>query len=261
MKTKFKPLSWEEKKKIAHEFKKFFHEIRNEFILGEKFTKEEGVKFLFGIIFDQGIPADRAWKAPSELKERIGHLDPKKISAMNPEELTKAISMKPALHRYVNKMSDWILEASKRLIKLYNGDARNVWNDKLQANELVRRFEGFKGIKQKKASMATNILVRDYRIEIKDKEGIDVSNDRHVRRVFLRSGLIEYDDQDEVIRIARELNPKYPGIFDLPAWMIGGLRRSGGKGWCKRNGKKAQCDKCWIRRVCARRVELQEELV
>ncbi|MBS7649289.1 MAG: hypothetical protein QXU95_03415 [Candidatus Bathyarchaeia archaeon] len=40
------------------------------------------LKFLFGVIFDQGIPWKRAWKAPTGLEKRLKHLDIKRISNM-----------------------------------------------------------------------------------------------------------------------------------------------------------------------------------
>lgn len=99
----------------------------------------------------------------------------------------------------------------------------------------------FNGIGQKKASMATNILVRDLGIQARDKSGIDVSYDMHVRRVFLRTGLAEIDDENTVIQSARELNPEYPGGLDLPIWDIG-------RGWC--HPIEPECDECPIKNVC-----------
>lgn len=122
-------------------------------------------------------------------------------------------------------MAIWARELCGEIERSYGGSAENIWNDEPRVGDIYRRFLGFKGIGQKKASMAANILVRDFRIKVTGGwESVDVSLDRHVKRVFLRTGLAK--DETEVIRIARELNPEYPGILDLPAWQIG-------RTWCK----------------------------
>lgn len=57
--------------------------------------------FLLAVIFDQGIVAERAWGAPYELRQRLGHLDPKRI-AEEPELVAAAIQTPPKLQRFVN---------------------------------------------------------------------------------------------------------------------------------------------------------------
>jgi len=205
--------------------------------------------FLFGVIFDQGIKAERAWEAPNKLKKRLGHLNPLKISSMSKKDLEKIVFQKPALHRY-KKVVDWILEACKLLNQRYEGNAENIWNDIPRAKDLEMRFEEFKGIGQKKASMAVNILVRDFKIPIKDvnKKDINVSYDIHVRRVFLRAGLVNKDDRSLLINTARKLNPEYPGELDLPAWEIG--RR-----WC--HPTNPECDRCFLKEVCPKLLNVE----
>lgn len=131
----------------------------------------------------------------------------------------------------------------------YDGKPESIWNDNPRADDLQRRFVEFKGIGQKKASMATNILVRDKNVQVRgvDRSGIDVSGDVHVRRVFLRSGLIDVDSVDAAVRAARILNPKYPGELDLPAWYIG-------RTFC--HPKNPECSECPMKADCAKKVHL-----
>jgi endonuclease-3 len=204
--------------------------------------KESPFEFLLSVIFDQKIDADRAWKAPQELRKRLGHLDVEKIANMNEEELSKIIKKSPALHIYFNKMAKWIINAAKLLLVKYNGKAENIWANKPSAKELEKRFREFSGISQKKASMAVNILVRDYDIPISgSKEGIDISYDRHIRRVFLRAGLVEKDEENEIIETARKLNTHYPGELDFPAWKIG-------RNFC--HPKNPNCNNCPLGEIC-----------
>ena len=42
----------------------------------DELLRSNGFAFLPGVIFDQGIRFERAWRAPLDLKERLGYLDP-----------------------------------------------------------------------------------------------------------------------------------------------------------------------------------------
>ena len=54
-------------------------------------VKTDAFAFLTGVLFDQGIPAERAWAAPYLLRQRMGHLDPARI-ARDPEGVRRADS-------------------------------------------------------------------------------------------------------------------------------------------------------------------------
>ena len=212
-------------------------------------AKFNNTEFFYGVLFDQGIRADLAWEAPLELKKRLGHLDPRKIARMKESRLRKIMRYPKALHRYRRKMPNWVIEASKLLVERYGGRPSKIWDDDPRADDLQRRFDEFKGIDQKKASMATNILVRDKGVKVKgvNFSGIDVSGDVHVRRVFLRTGLIDEDNIDAVVKAAKALNPKYPGELDLPAWSVG-------REFC--HPKSPECPKCPLSAACLKRFDL-----
>ncbi len=90
--------------------------------------------------------------------------------------------------------------------------------------------------------MTVNILVRDFKIKMKDNHCIDVSPDRQVKRLFERTGFIPKNaSDDELMYCTRELNQEYPGIFDLPTWEIG-------RNWC--HPKNPECDKCYLSKYC-----------
>jgi uncharacterized HhH-GPD family protein len=201
--------------------------------------------FLTGVIFDQGIPAERAWLAPYLLRQRLGHLDPARVAA-EPEAVLIAIETPPKLHRYIVKMPSWLVQAAQRVMSHYNGDAGTIWSDNPSADELQRRFDAFTGVGQKKAAMAVEILERDLGVPIKNLQGSDVAYDVHLRRVFLRTRLADRDDRDHMIVVARELNPTRPGALDLPAWLIG-------RGWC--HPGIPDCVACPLTEVCPKDIE------
>lgn len=216
----------------------------------DRLIKNNYLAFLFAVILDQGIKAEKAWEKPYFLSQRLGHLDLYKIAAMSDSEIMDIFEQKPKLHRFPKVMAVRIKKACQIILKKYDGKVENIWNDNPRTDDLQRRFDEFVGIGQKKASMATNILARDFCIPVKDKKGIDVLYDIHVRKVFLRSGLVDKDELDLIVEIARELSPDYPGALDLPAWIIG-------REYCSNN--TPQCQACPINQACARLVELLPE--
>ena len=78
--------------------------------------------FLLGVIFDQGITAERVWEAPYLLRQRLGHLSPGRMWR-EPGLVAAAITMPPMLHRYVEKMPTWVVEAARIVTDTYGGDA------------------------------------------------------------------------------------------------------------------------------------------
>ena len=205
------------------------------------FITENPLAFLIAAILNERMKAEIVWANPYELYRRLGHLDIRRIADMGEEELEEIFRQKPAIHRYWRKMAKRIRNACKLVIERYDGQVETLWNDNPRCDDLQRRFEQFDGIDQKKASMTTNILVRDLDIQVRDRRGIDVSYDVHVRRVFVRTGFSDKDDGDSIIQSARELSSDYPGALDLPCWLIG-------RQWC--HPRNPDCQSCLIEEVC-----------
>jgi len=196
--------------------------------------------FLFAVIADQGVPAERAWQAPHELSRRLGYLDPCRI-ASSPDAVRAAVKGPPALHRFPQKYSRWLVAAARRVIEEYGSDAGQIWSGGFTAREVFERLNAFEGIGQKKAAMAVEILERDLKVPINEMQGSDVAYDIHVRRVFLRTGLAQRDELDHIVSVARELYPDRPGALDQPAWLIG-------RQWCKAG--TPECITCPLTSVC-----------
>jgi len=177
--------------------------------------------FLVAVLADYRVRADRAWNLPYLLKQRLGHLDPQKVAEMSERDLERAMSQPTPLHRHPKMVARFIWRTARLLVQRYEGDASTIWADTPRTEDVQNRLDEFHGIGQKKASMATNILVRDFGVAVRDRRGIDVSSDVHVRRVFWRTGLAESPGTEDVVEAGRVLNPEYPGRLDLPAWTVG----------------------------------------
>jgi endonuclease III len=209
---------------------------------------KNGFAFLLGVIYDQSQKAEVAWRYPYLLQKSLGHLEPKMIAAITLTDLDNSFMNTQPRLRYWRMASARTLRAAEMVCTKYDSDAHQIWlKDSPSPREMQRRFDEFDGIAQKKASMATNILIRDLRwVTVEDRSEIDVSYDRHVRRVFLRAGLVDADNQDVIVHKARALAPDYPGALDLPAWIIG-------RNFCSNDSP--QCGSCRLSTPCGKRTE------
>ena len=198
--------------------------------------------FLIGVLFTQGIPAERAWLAPHLLRRRLGHLDLGRLASER-DAVADAVARRPALHRFKRTMAGWVSDAAGRLLADWDGDAARIWGPGSSVSEVTERLSSFNGIGRKKAAMAVEILTRHFDVSLAQMESGTVAYDTHVRRVFLRSGMVEHDTFDDIVAAAARASPEAPGLLDLPAWLVG--RR-----WC--HPSRPDCDACLLSAECAR---------
>ncbi len=211
------------------------------------FVRDEPNAFLFGLIADQSVRAEIAWSLPYKLKQRIGHFDVAKIAKMEPEGLGAILATKPALHRYPNTMARNLVFSAQRLVVDYKGHAERIWASPAKAPEIVDRFKKFNGIGHKKASLGLILLIRNFNLKVADTSAIDIANDLHIRRIFLRSGLTEIDSAEAILDAARQLNPDYPGLLTTPVWVTG-------RTWCKVTDP--DCTNCVLTKHCLKLIHL-----
>jgi uncharacterized HhH-GPD family protein len=211
----------------------------------DRLLRDSPNAFLIGVLFTQGIAAERAWAGPYLLRERLGTLDLRWL-AENPEAVREALQQPPMLHRFKNTLPGWISAAATRLLAEYGGDASRIWPRGADVRDVIDRLGAFQGIGRKKAVMAAEILVRHFGVELTGREGGQVAFDVHVRRVFLRSGLADVDSREAIESAATAICREAPGTVDLAAWLIG-------RETCR--PRQPRCDACRLGAVCPRLVE------
>jgi endonuclease-3 len=198
--------------------------------------------FVLACLMDRQIKAELAWMIPYEFSERVGIFAIEDIAKLTKEDVVHTFLLPTPLHRFPEKMGEIFYLGIQKIKKEYGGVASRIWNDNPKSATLIRRFLSFKGAGPKIATMAANILVRDFKIPVKDKIDLDISADVLVVRVFIRLGLVrEGASNEEVIYRARELNRAYPGVFDLATWEIG-------RQWCR--PREPSCVKCYLEGLC-----------
>ena len=116
----------------------------------DAFLRENANAVFLGLLFDQRILAEVAFIGPLKLKQRLGHLDMKKIAKMDRDKFAEVFSEKPAVHRFTNKMVDLTQSTAQKLADEYEGDAANIWKEGTNA-EVEKRVRAFPGIGPLKA--------------------------------------------------------------------------------------------------------------
>ncbi|MCX4576066.1 HhH-GPD-type base excision DNA repair protein [Streptomyces sp. NBC_01571] len=115
---------------------------------------------LVGMLLDQQVPMEWAFKGPRTIAERLGtdDLDAHEIAAYDPEKFTALLSAKPAVHRYPGSMAKRIQQLCQYLVEHYDGDAAAVWKDAGTGAELLRRLNELPGFGAQKAQIFLALL-------------------------------------------------------------------------------------------------------
>lgn len=197
--------------------------------------------YVLACLMDRQIKSEKAWMIPPLIKEDLGSFDIN-LLAKQPLEYYRETFNRLKLHRFNDTMSKVFFNGVQHIMNKYNGNAAKIWAGNPSSATVVYGFLQFEGCGIKIATMATNILARQFKIPLSDYYSIDISPDVHIVRVLRRTGLVSKDAEiDSVIYKARELYPKFPGIINSSCWEIG-------RKWCRPTNPK--CEECIIRTEC-----------
>jgi len=197
--------------------------------------------FVLGCIMDRQMKAEKAWIIPYKVFKEIGGSEFSKLLALR-QVTIENIFKQNNLHRFNDIMAKYFYLAIQKIHNDYDDNAFNIWENTPKSATVVKRFLEFEGVGIKIATMAANILAREFKIPMEDYIYIDISPDVHVKRVFKRLSFISKNaSNDELIYAARELNHEYPGIFDFPCWHIGRYQ-------C--HPKNPDCNNCYLNKYC-----------
>lgn len=134
---------------------------------------EDPLALLIGMVLDQQIPLEWAFKGPAELKDRLrgvvdvgpaGHLDAAAIARLDPEVLAGAFSAKPALHRYPGSMAARVQALCQVVVDDYGNDAAAIWRTAGDGSELLRRVKALPGFGDQKARIFVALLGKQLRV-------------------------------------------------------------------------------------------------
>jgi uncharacterized HhH-GPD family protein len=114
---------------------------------------------LIGMVLDQQIPLEWAFKGPRHLADRLGRdLDAADIAARDPEALAAVFATPPALHRFPGSMAGRVQQLCQTIVDEYGGDPAAVWTGAASGGDLLKRIEALPGFGKQKAKIFVALL-------------------------------------------------------------------------------------------------------
>jgi uncharacterized HhH-GPD family protein len=130
----------------------------------DRLLVESPLALLLGMLLDQQVPMEWAFKGPHTLQERLGQLDAGAIAAMDPDEVEAVFREKPALHRYPASMAKRTHALCQVLVDEYDGDAENIWkgarSGEVTGAELLARLRALPGFGEEKSKIFLALLAK-----------------------------------------------------------------------------------------------------
>ena len=103
-------------------------------------------------------------RGPGKLRERLGHLDAAKISAMDAETFAKVMATPPAVHRFPGSMGGRVQALCGVVAEQYGNDAARVWSDAATGRDLLGRVKALPGFGDQKAPILVALLGKQRRV-------------------------------------------------------------------------------------------------
>jgi uncharacterized HhH-GPD family protein len=122
--------------------------------LADRLISNDPLALLIGMVLDQQITIEQAFRGPAVMVERLGlgvPIDANRIASMDPETLVEAFSRRPSIHRYPRSMATRVQELARIVDDEYRGDASGIWTGARDGVELRRRLEALPGFGAQKA--------------------------------------------------------------------------------------------------------------
>jgi uncharacterized HhH-GPD family protein len=121
--------------------------------------ERDPLALLLAMLLDQQVPIERAFAAPYQLQQRLGHdLDVYELAEYDPDALADLFAAPPALHRYPRSMACRVQDLCRALVQHYDGDVTALWRDVPDARELLERLVALPGYGKQKAQIFVALL-------------------------------------------------------------------------------------------------------
>lgn len=126
----------------------------------DRLLSEDPLALVIGLTLDQQITVQKAFRGPYDLRQRLGHLDARKIARMDPSKLEAVFRQRPAIHRFPAAMAHRVQELCQAVVRDYQGDAGKIWESAPDAAALAKQLAGLPGFGEMKVRTMMAILVK-----------------------------------------------------------------------------------------------------
>ncbi|MGH9070518.1 MAG: HhH-GPD-type base excision DNA repair protein [Acidimicrobiales bacterium] len=130
----------------------------------DQLLSSDPLALLIGMVLDQQIPLERAFRSPFDLAERLGaELDAGVIASIDPDDLAGVFSAPPALHRFPKAMAARVQDLCKMVVEGgYAGRPADIWLTASTGTELLRRIKELPGFGEQKARIFVALLAKQF---------------------------------------------------------------------------------------------------
>lgn len=150
----------------------------------DKLLNSNGTALLIGMLLDQQVPMEWAFNGAYTLKQRLGHLNPRTIGEMEPDDFLALCLEKPAIHRFPKAMAQRIQGMCTIIGEKYKNKGENIWNDVATGQELFTRLRELPGFGEEKAQIFIALLGKRFDVQPAGwKKAAGVFSDSHPRTV------------------------------------------------------------------------------
>ncbi len=128
----------------------------------DRLLNTDGTALLIGMLLDQQVPMEWAFRGPATLAERLGGLDAAGIASMPEDEFVAVCVAKPAIHRFPASMGRRIYALCAHIVEFYDGDGAVLWTDVDTGQELSKRLRALPGFGAEKTKIFVAILAKRF---------------------------------------------------------------------------------------------------
>ncbi len=131
----------------------------------DQLLADDPLALLIGMVLDQQVPFETAFRGPMKIAERMKSFDAAEIAECNPDKFAALCSEKPAIHRFPGSMAKRIQTLAQIIVERYDGEAAGLWTaGDPDGPELLRRLKGLPGFGEQKAQIFLALLGKQYAV-------------------------------------------------------------------------------------------------
>ncbi|HLW45204.1 MAG TPA: HhH-GPD-type base excision DNA repair protein, partial [Acidimicrobiales bacterium] len=96
----------------------------------DQLISRDPLALLIGMVLDQQITIEQAFRGPAEMVERLGlsvPIDAHLVASMDSEKFVEAFARRPSIHRYPSSMAARVQALARIVADEYGGDASRIW--------------------------------------------------------------------------------------------------------------------------------------
>ena len=134
----------------------------------DQLVSSDPLALLIGFALDQQVTVQKAFSGPFEIRQRLGHLDARRLATADPAELDRVFRERPAIHRFPGSMAGKVQALAAAIADRYDGDASRIWTEAADGPDLERRLLELPGIGEMKAKTILAVLGKRLGVDVPD---------------------------------------------------------------------------------------------